>query len=117
MAPFGAARLTPDAKLLLIQQAEIKPADGGGVAEMHLGPKFWLYNVASGNRVAEFSEEALAGSSSSNHLLCFSGSGKQFFFAVKDTIHMVNLPRGETLRVLETSLSDLPKATCVLADR
>ena len=65
MAPFGVARLTPSAKLLLIQQASIKPA-GGAPAEMHLGPKFWLYNVATGNRVAEFNDEALAGSSLSN---------------------------------------------------
>ena len=116
MAPFGVPHLTPDARLLLIQEAEVK-SSSGKAGEMRLGPKFRLYDVATGTLVKEFSDATLAGPSSSNRVLCFSTSGERLFYAVRDSVHLISLPGGESLRVLQTDMPDLPKATCVLADR
>jgi hypothetical protein len=117
VAPWGVVHLTPDARLLLIQEAELKHADGQSAPETYLKSKFWLYDVDTGKQVGEFTDAALAGSAFTNRLLCVSGSGKQFFFAVKDAVHIVRLPGGETSRVQETGMVDLPKAMCVRADR
>ena len=117
IAPWGVARLTPDATVLVIQQSEVQTSGGGNVPGTLLGAKFWLYDVASGQKVGEFSDPALAGPFSSNRLLCFSSDGKRFFYAVNDSIHVVSLPDGQAIRVIRTDLPNLPKAMSVLANQ
>jgi hypothetical protein len=117
LAPLGVVRLTPDATQVLIQQSQVHNDGGGNVGETLLGAKFWLYDVASGNKIGEFSDADVAGPFSSNRLLCFSSDGKQFFYAVNNSIYVVSLPSGATVRAIETGLPDLSKAISVLADR
>jgi hypothetical protein len=117
IAPFGIDHLTPDGRLLLIQEAKLAESADKSAREIQAGPNFWLYDVSTGKQVARFENTVLSGPFSRNRLICISPSGKRAFFANERKTQIVSLPDGNNLAALETQSLEASASACTFSGR